>query len=214
MKVSSHKLIKEIDSENITIDEKLEKLSQITQNKYTENYRQKLLQQKINNRMNIVDTITKEQIQSLLNNEDLTDNEYLVLYLSINHKLSSNECVIKKVNKETIITETDRNNKNNFIVGNKLIINNYDRFGYGTNTITITDKRFNDIVDKIDMNNYLIHNKNNSQINNRTLLNSYRISVFKKYTRIQISHKLIKQLIGDRDKYDNKITEDFCVSLV
>lgn len=215
IKQSIHTIIKQIDNEDITIEEKLNKLKTLVSNQYTENYKKKLYIQKLQNcRTDYRKSITKELLLNILNNTDISDNEYVLMYLCNNMVLSNFECLIKKVSNDYVLTETDKINKNQFVYKNTdkncytLILNNYDRFGYGTIRIDITDARMYKILDNIDMNCYIVKDKHNDIIETKRKLNTYRLSVYKKYTKKEVGCLLVKKLM-DRQKHTiNKIDSD------
>ena len=212
-KQSIHKLIKDIDSQDISVDEKLTEIMKLVSNQYTDNYRLNLMKKKLQkHRLDHKNNLSKETLLNIIDNVDITDNQYLLMYLCNQLGLRNYECLIKKVNSDYVITETEKKSKSEFIYKNTekncytLILNNYDRFGYGSISIDITDNRFYKIVDCIGLNKYIVNDKTDTTINNRTTLNTYRLSVYKKYTKKEVGGLFVKKVL-DYDNYVKNIID-------
>jgi len=196
---------KVIEIMKLSLDEQLkickEELSQQEQFFIRSHY-DKCIKQKLNEIKN--NMIDKPKLYELLNSDKLNDNEYLLCFLLLKLHTRNRECIIKKIKTTNDMNKIEQN-ENYIMKVNQfcycLILNDYHRnYKYGTIKYKINDKRFIEIVDKINMNENILKSQKNIDISNDNGITTLIKQTFNKYfNNSEMCEKYIYNLIRTED---------------
>ena len=202
-------IINQIDTQNISNKEKYKLVCEyIVKNNdkcgVLLNYKDKLIKDMLTI---IKPDNQKIELDNLLTNTELTDNQYICLYLSQVLVCCAFELLIKKVDTYSV-SEKDKEENNNYCICNEdfveIVFNNYSKNQFGTNRYKITDKRFCDCCKSIEIDKYLITNSwTGIVISNKRKQNNYRNLVYLHYLKKRVSYTETKKIMGNRKKVIN-----------
>lgn len=148
--------------------------------------------------------IDKPKLYELLKNDKLTDNEYLLIFLLLKLHTRNRECIIKKIKTTNDMNKIEQN-ENYIMKVNQfcycLVLNDYHRnYKYGTIKYKINDKRFIEILDKINVNENILKSQKNIDISNDSGITLLIKQTFNKYfTNSEMCEKHIYNLIRTED---------------